>query len=544
MTYRRDLRPVHGELARAGLLKDGERVWRDRPLAAWKKVATQDPRLATVLSGYVASVAGQRRLAIEDQRPAAYDRERTRLVAQFDGLTDDRQAVLNDLAELWHQVPYGVDPEERLAVLAWAKPRSAFARRNWGELVALAQELAHATPVYVLASVLPPYARPDAGALISSAEVAQRVGWLADEDLEALLSAVLHDEKLRSLARHYGVARFLRRCATSSALAVQMLLLSRYVSLRVPPAWESLRHTWDVVDELVDRLDPDDHDPFAARPERCTAIVTDEALEAIELLRLHALDEGSGPSPTADWERIYRGCAGLREVLSLLDAEGGPITVERLPMFPRRPTGERHQGVEPDGEQLDPDTQADLFVFGVRVLRSRPKLLRVWVVAWATICRSKECLPCANDLVALPGGGYAIFHDRASSKSGASEAIASARAVEVTGLRPSWFPARHSQRLSDAELHQHRALLQEACRAVRSEWEAAGRCQLPSQLSYFVRHAGADRLRWCLTGRHHVLTRVLRHLSAVSDFAYTKVSETELGDMLEVLADALSEILP
>lgn len=544
MTYRRDLRAVHGELTRAGLFEDGERIWRDRPLAAWREVAARDPRRATALSGYVASVAGGRPLAIEAQPPAAYDRERARLVAQFAGRTEDRQVALDDLVELWHQVPYGVDPTARLEVLTWAKPRSRYARRYWGELVALAQELAHSTPVNVPASTLPAYVRnDDDGALISTAEVAKRVSWLADDELEALLP-VLQDEKLRALAKEYGLARFLRRCAASSALAVQLLLLSRYVSLRGLPAWESLRHTWDVVDELVDRLDADDQDPFAARADGCTATITDEAIEAIELPRLHAFDEGSGASATADWERIYRGCAGLREVLRVVDAEGGPITVERLPVFPRRPTAERDQGVEPDVEQLDPDTQADLFVFGVGVLAARPELLRVWVVAWATICRSKESLPCADDLVALPGGGYAVYHDRPTSKSGASEAIASARAVEVTGMRPSWFPPRRADLLSDAELRRHRTLLQEACRAVRSEWEADGRRQLPSQLSYFIRHAGADRLRWRLAGRHHVLTRVLRHLSAVSDFAYTKVSESEFADMLAALADALLGILP
>jgi len=132
MTYRRDLRAVHGELVRAGLLEDGERIWRDRRLGAWRDVATKDPRLATVLSGYVASVARGRRLAIEDQRPGAYDRERARLVAQFAGRTEEREAVLGDLAALWHQVPYGVDPEARLEVLTWAKPRSSYARRYWG----------------------------------------------------------------------------------------------------------------------------------------------------------------------------------------------------------------------------------------------------------------------------------------------------------------------------------------------------------------------------------------------------------------------------
>jgi len=190
MTYHRDLRAIHAELVQAALLKDGERVWRDRPLVAWRQVATRDPRLATILSGYVASVAGRRSLAIEDQRPAAYDRERARLVAQFAGCTEDRQAALEDLAALWHQVPYGIDPNARLEVLSWAKPRSSSVRQNWRELVALAQELAQATSVHLPASILPPYARLDAAGLLSSAEVAQRARWLADEDLEVLASGV------------------------------------------------------------------------------------------------------------------------------------------------------------------------------------------------------------------------------------------------------------------------------------------------------------------------------------------------------------------
>ncbi len=89
----------------------------------------------------------------------------------------------------------------------------------------------------------------------------------------------------------------------------------------------------------------------------------------------------------------------------------------------------------------------------------------------------------------------------------------------------------------------HAKVLREACGLVRERWQAEGRRELPSQLAYFIRHAGADRMRWALAGRHHVLTRILRHLSPVSDLAYTRLSESEFAACMADLADELEGVL-
>lgn len=546
MTYRRDLRAVHGELASAGLLsKDEQRLWMLRPLAQWREAARNSARLATVLSAYVALVAGHRSLAIERDRPGAYERERARLVSETAGDSDLREFLLDLLDEVWHLVPYCADPVARVEVLAWARPRTHFARRYWGDIVELTKHLAETAPGALAAPSLPAHILLDEdGVFVATFEIARRTPSLSDNEIDDLAPLLLSEPKLAALAREYGAARFIRRLARSSALAVQMLCLSGYLSLSTLPAWAGLCKTWDVADELVVRLGADDGDPYSARTGGRSVVVTDEALDELELAHLLRYEDGAGRSDNAAWERAYTGCPGLREMLRALDPDADRVIVERLPMFPPRPSAPRVQGIEPDVEQLDLETQADLFVFGLRTLADRPHLLRVWVVAWATICRPKECLPCADDIVPLPGGGLAVHQDRRTSKSGASETCASASAVAVTGMRASWFPRRRRAQLTAHELHAHAEMLRVACRAVRQSWKAAGGRELPGQLAYFVRHAGSDRLRWNLAGRHHVLTRVLRHLSGVSDLSYTKVSEYEWAEALAELADMLSEVLP
>lgn len=546
MSYRSSLRPVHAELARAGLIEGAEaRLWVRRDRSAWQEVARTDARRATILSAYVALLARRRPLAIHVARPGAYERERTRLIADSAGDPELREHVLDLLSSLWDHVPYGADPAARLEALAWVRPRNAFARRHWEEVVALVMMLDQAPPRAVAASVLPATMRLASDeALVATSDVARRSSWCTDAELEKLAPRILGERRLLQLAEHWGMVRFFRRLSRSSSLAVQMLLLSNYVSLRTPPEWEGVRSTWDVVDELVHQMGADDHDPYSARRQGRSATVTDQVLEMLELSRLLEYEAASGSSGAAVWERVYRGCAGLREMLRVLDPDKDHITVERLPLFPPRPTSASDQGVERDMEQLDFETQAELFVFGVRVLAQRSELLRVWVVAWATICRPREALPFREDLVALPGGGYAIHHERAASKSGASETCASAPAVAVTGLRPSWFAMRPQRQPSPSVYEAHAELLREACRLVRASWAEAGGTELPHQLDYFVRHAGADRLRWSLAGRHHVLSRILRHLSSVPDFAYTKVSESEFASDLAELANDLAELLP
>lgn len=543
MTYRPDLRPVADELSAAGLLSDGgARRWANRGRSRWQELARSDSRLATVFSAYVATTVS-RGMAIQRERPGAFDRERVRVLAEAGVDDNSRKALTRLLIELWDHVPYAADPAARLDVLAWARPRSHFSRRHWGEIVALAAMLAESTGPLLPSSYLPARLRlPGDDAVLQSSEVAARAVSASNAELEQLAPVLLTDPRLQRFAEQWGPARFLRRLMKSSSLGVAMLLHSDYLSLRTPTVWDGVRATWDAVDDLIRLLRAPDDDPFAACRGGRRMTVTDEVLERFEHLRL--LDyERRGVGDLAAWDRTYRGCTGLQEMLRVLDPDKDGVIVERPPWFPPRP-GRRGTPVDPDTEQLDLSTQAELFVFGVRVLASSPERLRTWVVAWATICRSKESLPFREDLVPLPGGGIAIHQERAASKNGANETCASAPAVAATGLSPSWFTPRPPRRLYERDYETHAEVFRDACRAVRAAWGVAGGCELPDQLSYFVRHAGADRMREALSGRHHVLTRILRHLSAVSDYSYTLASESERAVDLEGLAHDLGDLLP
>jgi hypothetical protein len=530
------------ELDARGLLQDAE-LWLLRPLAEWQGLARCDPRLATLLSAYLARNCQGRHFVLAEAKPAAYDRERNTLVAEAGGDLGAMTAYLGLLDRLWRHVPYAADPAARLEALGLLGPLDEEGARCFEELVGLAQWLAKHPGKVVARSSLPGSLLRDADeAAVSTAVLARRCARAAEADLKTVAELVL-DERLLRLGEHWGIARFVRRLIRSSALSVQMLLCSDYVSFRTPPEWEGVAATWGVVDELVARMGADDADPFSARRGGISAVVTDEVLEGLEFDRLIAYESLPEQSRAA-WGRIYRGCAGLRAMLSVLDEDKDRVSVERLPCFPPPPGRRRSRGVESDAEQLDLETQAELFVFGVRVLRGTGDLLRAWVVAWASTCRPKESLPHLEDLVPLRGGGYAVYQERSASKTGANETCISAPAVQATGICPSWFARRPAGRLSREVYEDHAEILREACRVVRERWEAQGRRTLPSQLAYFIRHAGADRMRQALAGRHHVLTRILRHLSPVSDLAYTRLSESEFASSIATLAEQLHEVLP
>ncbi len=552
MTYRRTLRTIHSELVEHKVFDEAPpEVWRRRPRAAWQDLAQVDKRLATLASAYVAATSRGRELAICSTRPAAYDRERTMVVGSSSGDSGRRAHLKAMLDLLWDHIPYGVDPAARCEVLPFLGPRTREARRYWEEVITLAVLLAKSPAHGVAVGSLPLELRfVGDEELIGSAAIAHRIAALPATSkstvvLEKAALALLHEKRLVELAQLYEPARFVRRLARSHSLAVQMLCFSSYVSLKTPPAFATLAKTWNVVDELVVRLGFADGDPFSASRGRTPALVSDEVLEHLEIERLFALNEqAERTGGTAAWERTYAGWAGLREMLAHLDADLDRVTVERLPYLPSRPHRERRQGVEDDREQLELDQQAELFVTGVQALAERADELRAWVVAWASICRPRESLPCAEDLVELPGGGYAVYLDRETSKSGRRECYISSRAATVTGVSPSWFPTRQSKVLRDTTLQEHAQLLREACRTVRATWVELGHDELPDRLAYVIRKLGADRLRWGLAGRFHVLTRVLGHLSGVTDAPYTELSESEFGLALLDVSRQLTKVLP
>jgi hypothetical protein len=520
------------------------RLWRNRSKNLWYKLAEADPQAATWLSAYVAALAGPPP-RIAGDRPDRYYTEQAD-VMQLSGDKDDRDRLLLLLDRLWDLVPYGVDGAARIEALRYVRPHGRSARRDRDEVVALAVVLGERTTAEVALARLPAGLRGcDDGPMVPSADLARRLTSAHPSDLDAFLR-VLSDERLVHIAGYYGAAGFLRRLARSSSVAVRILLLSDYLSLRRLPTWGTLTKTWDVVDELCERLGRNDADPLAARRGGPRVVVTDEALDALEVVREidYARRSLNGQPPRSAWDACYRGCAGLREALRLVDPERDHIVIERLPSFPAPQRAARGHGVEDDAVQLDLDTQAELFIVGLRVLAGEPEELRTWVVLWSTMCRPKESGPAAWDFVPL-GSAYVIYRERRAAKGGRVERYVSSAACEVTGIGPAWFPPGPEQHpRSDADYERQTRLADAACRKVREAWQAEGRGELPDRTAYLVRKAGADRLRWGLAGRFYALTRVLGHLSEVSDWTYTFVSSSELDYALATVAKKLGGILP
>ena len=525
------------------------RLWHKRALRDWHALSERRGSAhATRLSAYVRAVTRKRGpMQIVGSRPGRYVAERDLVISATGASPASRVTGLKLLDALWDLVPYGADPTARYALLGCLRAATRFQRRHFAEIVALAAWLIAEPGAGLATAGLPlELRRAEDSATLPSRVVAHRLAQASDETYEAALD-LLPDERLRRIAGYYGPTRFLRRFTCSSSVGVAMLFLSDYLSLRRLPAWEGLRQAWEVLDELCVALGWDDGDPLAAQRNTRRYVVTDEALECLEHLRFldYAEAIAAGANPQAAWERCYAGMPHLRQLLSVLDVARDGVVVERLLDIPPRPKGRgaRSQGVEADEEQLDLETQAELFVSGLRVLRGDRSLLRVWVVLWATMCRPRECLPAREDLVPLEGG-WAVYLSRAVSKSGRREAYASASACRVTGLKASWFEPSRGRSLSDAELERHAELARRACELVRDGWVAMGRSPLPDRKAYLVRKCGGDRLRWGLAGKGIVVTRVLGHLTGVSDWTYTFVSRSELTEVLRRVAARLGGILP
>jgi len=548
MTYHRanhqDLRRLFGATHPELLERTQVRLWTNRPKQDWLALARSDPKVATWFSAYVASVGGPRPRIATD-RPDRYYMERA-VVERLAGNDDpERTRLLGLLSELWDLVPYAMDTSARIEALRCVRPRTRFARRHFDELRTLAFELRAQQSSELPLVRVPLSLRGEDGPFVPTSVLTRRLVGAQDHDLIELVDA-LNNTRLARLARHYGPPRFLRRLADSSSLAVRILLASRYLSLARLPAWRTLTDTWDITDEFCERMQQDDHDPLAGIARGPQVVISEEAIEALEVVRelFYTKVCLAGRPPRSAWSTCYRGCAGFRDALGVLDPERDHIVVERLPRFPPPPKTPRGQGVEDDESQLDLDTQAKLFVFGVRVLAEEPDLLRTWVVLWATMCRPKESGPFAQDFIPFHSA-YVIYRERNIAKAGAVERYVSSPATAVTGISPNWFPKAPSpEQTTQLGYEKQTKLAEAACRKVRDAWEESTGAALPDRTAYFIRKAGADRLRWALSGRFYVLSRVLGHLSDVSDWTYTFLSRSEQREVQSKVAQHLGGLLP
>jgi len=520
------------------------RLWRNRPKRLWQELARVDPKLATWFSAYVASGSGPRPRIVTD-RPDRYYMERAMVERLAGEDNDERERLLRLLSELWDLVPYAMDGSARIEALSCLRPRTRFARRHFDEIRALALELGAQGSKQLPFVRVPLGLRGEEGPLVPTVVLARRLPRAEDQDLIELADA-LRNPRLVRLAKNYGPPRFLRRLGDSSSLAVRILLLSGYLSLSRLPSWRTLGDTWDVVDELCERMEQNDHDPLAAINGCPQVVIREEAIEALEVRRelLYTRLCLAGRRSRSAWNSCYRGCAGLKEALRALHPEADRILVERLPWFPPPERTRRRQGIEDDDQQLDLDAQAKLFVFGVGVLAEDPDLLRTWVVLWTTMCRPKESGPFACDFVPF-GSAYVIYRERDIAKAGAAERYISQAAVAVTGINRSWFKRRPSPEQTKQPDYEEQARVAEAaCQKVRDAWERHTGNVLPDRTAYFIRKAGADRLRWGLSGRFYALSRVLGHLSDVSDWTYTFLSRTEQKEVQTKIAQHLEGLLP
>lgn len=505
-----------------------------QPLSWWQGQARVDEFATALLSALAAGELEGRLRILSRDVPHVIVAEKAILARAEQAPL--RSALRLDHARLCSIVPYPVNARVRLLVLRSLSEEFAGAPGKWHKVLRLAAELAELPGRVVPTSDLPSelFDALDAE-LLSSETLASRVD-KGGEPAAAVLPLDTLPVELRGWARVFGPP-FVRRLCHATTLS-STLLCGFASATRRRPSFRALRDVLDRADELAIVADHDERDPLSAGAWLVPNLhVSAEAIDDFDTLiegrilggELTVSTEGSHHA------RLTRGTSGVEGLRALLlAAEAQGAVIEELPT--RRGGGRERRfcGVEDNEMVLSPAKAADVAAYGHRLLSAAEptEMALTWGVAWSTGCRPKESLPCAEDFVEV-AGGYLIYVDRNTSKTGARVLYCPDLAAEAFDIDPGRFPSRNErEELPDAELGRHREHLETACRFVRASWTDRYHERLPNRTSYFVRHAVADVLRGRIAEIPWLLAHVLGHQDVVQDAPYSQLSHEEHAAML------------
>lgn len=505
-----------------------------QPLSWWRERARVDDFATALLSALAARDLGGRLRILTSDDPHTIVAEQGILARALEKPT--RHALRSMYADLRRLVPYPASAQVRLLVMRYLPEEAVSTVTDWPRLLRFAAEFAELPGRVVATSDLPSgLFDPLDGELISCEVLARRVARAGREKATLLPSETLPEE-LRALAKVRGPSFVVRFCRATTFTAV--LICAFATSSRRHPSLRALIDAMDRADELALIAGHDERDPLSAGAWLAPGLhVSADAVDAFDDLmeeRILAADLAAGGVGRGHMRSVRRtnGVVGLRALL--LAAEAAGATVEELPRR-RGGGGERpFAGVEDDEMILSTEKATDVAVFGHRLLSKTdpPELAMTWAVAWSTGCRPKESLPCQEDFVEV-AGGYLVYLDRNTGKTGARVLYLPALAVDAFGIDPDRFPRRNGRaELTDDELERHRGLLDEGCRLVRSAWLTHYRELLPNRTAYFIRHAVADILRSRIADTPWLLAHVLGHQDVVQDAPYTVLSRSEYAAVL------------